>query len=125
VNPFWKSKKFVYALATFLAALVVSILPLFSSDMNQETVDMLQQMLPLIFAVGLLIITGHTVTDVMYIWKEGLTFKNLKDATHELVEAIPLPEQVTGKTTLPAIQPPPPDYPFPGYDVSGGSGAGS
>jgi hypothetical protein len=96
MNPFWKSKKFVYALATFCAALIVALAPTFADwaniELKPETLDMMDQMLPLIIAMGLLVITGHTATDLMYLWTEGIKSKELKEAAHDLIEAFPLGE---------------------------------
>lgn len=92
-KPFYKSKKFVYALATFLAAIVVWLMPLAATDMTQEQLDMLNTMLPGIFVAGGLLIAGHSATDIAAIWLEGVKAKPVKEALNDLVEAIPLAER--------------------------------
>lgn len=104
MNPFYKSKKFLYALATFLAALVIAALPMIVS-LDDDTLAMLEQMLPLVFVMGALVIAGHTVTDVMAVWREGVVSKDLRQAAHELIDALPLAEhdhndvELTGGST--------------------------
>lgn len=90
-NPFYKSKKFVYAVGTLLAALVIAVLPM-AVDLDANTVDMLEAMLPLVFVIGAMVITGHTVTDIMAVWSEGVKTKDLKTALLEMVEVLPLDE---------------------------------
>src|SRR5690606_33917671 len=92
MNPFYKSKKFLYALATFLATLALAALPIVVS-LDDETAAMLEEMLPLVFVMGALVIAGHTVTDVMAVWREGVPPKDLRRAAHELIDALPLAEQ--------------------------------
>lgn len=94
MKPFWKSRKFAYAVGTFLAALVLALLPM-AVTLDEPTTAMLEQMLPLIFVIGALVITGHTVTDVVAVWKEGVESQTLRDAAHALIEAVPLPERET------------------------------
>lgn len=87
MKPFYRSKKFLYALATFLAAAVIAALPMVVA-LDDETVAMLEQMLPLVFVMGALVIAGHTVTDVMAVWREGVASTDLRQAAHELIEAL-------------------------------------
>ena len=100
-KPFYTSRKFAYALGTFLASLVLALLPALV-DLDAETSDMLESMLPLVFVIGALVITGHTVTDVMAVWKEGVAYKSLQEAAHDLIDAVPLGElpQVPPQETL-------------------------
>lgn len=99
MNPFYKSKKFLYALATFLAALVIAALPMVVS-LDDDTAAMLEEMLPLVFAMGALLIAGHTITDVMAVWREGVPPKDLRRAAHDLIDALPLAEQGQGDVEL-------------------------
>ena len=92
MKPFYTSRKFAYALGTFLASLVLALLPALV-ELDAETTDMLETMLPLIFVIGALVITGHTVTDVMAVWKEGVKYKTLQEAAHDLIDAVPIPER--------------------------------
>lgn len=91
-KPFYTSRKFAYALGTFLAALLLVALPLVA-DVTPETMEMLKTMLPLVFVIGILVITGHTVTDVMAVWTEGVQYKDLRTAAHDLIDAVPIPER--------------------------------
>lgn len=86
MNTFYRSRKFAYALGTFLAALLLVALPLVA-EVNDETMEMLKTMLPLVFVIGILVITGHTVTDVMAVWTEGVQYKDLRTAAHDLIDA--------------------------------------
>lgn len=88
IKPFWKSRKLAYALGTFLAALVVAVLPTLGLNLEPETVDMLGDMLALVFVLGFLAIAGHTVSDITVQWREGIMAKGLDDAAHELLEAL-------------------------------------
>lgn len=87
MSTFYKSRKFAYALGTFLAALLLIALPMVA-EVNSETMEMLETMLPLVFVIGILVITGHTVTDVMAVWTEGVKYKDLKTAAHDLIDAV-------------------------------------
>lgn len=86
-KPFYKSRKFAYALGTFLAALVLVVLPM-AVELDPEVTGMLEEMLPLVFVIGIMLITGHTITDVMAIWREGVIGKELKEAAHDLIDAL-------------------------------------
>jgi len=87
-KPFWKSRKLAYALGTFLAALVVALLPTLGLALEPETVDMLGEMLSLVFVLGFLAIAGHTATDIAAQWQEGVVAKGLDEAAHDLLEAL-------------------------------------
>ncbi len=90
-KPFWKSKKFIYALGTFLAALVVWIMPQ-AVSMTAEQTDMLTTILPGVFVTGLMLIAGHAATDITAIWLEGVKAKSVKEAALDVVSQIPLNE---------------------------------
>lgn len=102
-KPIWKGKKFAYALGTFVAALVVAILPA-AFDMDAATVDMLESVLPLVFVIGALAITGHTLTDIMAVWKEGVQAKSWPEAGHDLIDVIANPEQETDSNLVEAVK---------------------
>jgi hypothetical protein len=51
---------------------------------------MLQEMLPLVIALGLLVITGHGANDLLATWKGGVPYKELKAALQEFVEQLPV-----------------------------------
>ena len=86
-KAFYKSRKLAYALGTFLAALVLTVLPTLV-DLEPETLDALETMLPLVFVTGVAALFGHTFTDVAHQWKEGVAGKGLEDAAHDLLEAL-------------------------------------
>lgn len=86
-KPFLQSRKLAYALGTFLAALVLTLLPTLV-DLEPETLDALETMLPLVFVTGVAALFGHTITDVAHQWKEGVAGKGLEDAAHDLLEAL-------------------------------------
>ena len=87
-KAFYKSRKLAYALGTFLAALVVALLPTLGLALEPETVDMLGEMLSLVFVLGFLAIAGHTATDIAAQWREGVVAKGLDEAAHDLLEAL-------------------------------------
>lgn len=97
MKPFWKSRKFIYAAGTFLAALVLTILPMVV-ELEQETLDLLDQMLPLVFVIGLALIGGHTATDLVAIWQEGVVGKELAQAAHDLIDALSDSDPVAART---------------------------
>ena len=96
MKPFYKSRKFIYALGTLIAALIVALLPAGAEAVGQtlspETLAMLEKMLPLVIVLGLSALAGHTVTDLMALWTEGVQAKNLKQAIIDLIEEIDLAE---------------------------------
>lgn len=63
-KPFYKGKKFVYALSGIITALVLAILPSVV-ELEPDTVDMLQTMLLPVLAITFLVITGHGVQDAI------------------------------------------------------------
>lgn len=88
---FWQSRKFGYALGTLLASLAVTLL----SSVEGIAPDVqaaLAGFLPTILVMGVLLITGHTITDVVAIWRDGVAGAELKDAIIELIDAILEPE---------------------------------
>ena len=90
-KPFWKSRKFGYALGTLLASLAVALL----SSVEGIAPDVqaaLAGFLPTILVMGVLLITGHTITDVVAIWRDGVAGAELKDAIIELIDAILEPD---------------------------------
>lgn len=86
-KSFYKSRKLAYALGTFLAALVLTLLPTLV-DLEPETLDALETMLPLVFVTGVAALFGHTFSDVAHQWKEGVTAAGMEDAAHDLLEAL-------------------------------------
>lgn len=91
-KPVYKSRKFIYALGTFLAALFVWALPQLvelipDAHMTPEQTKLMTDMLPLVFVVGLSLIAGHTVTDVAAIWKEGVKAKSIAEALQLLLDS--------------------------------------
>ena len=87
MKPIWKSRKLVYSLGTVLAALVLTFLPQLVT-LDPETEALLSDVLPMVFVIGLSLIAGHTVTDLMALWKEGVAGKPLAEALHDLIDAI-------------------------------------
>lgn len=86
-KPFWKSRKFGYAVGTLLASLLVAVLANVDG-VNPDVQAALNQVLPTLFVMGALLITGHTITDVVAIWSDGVAAKDLKDAVIDLVDAL-------------------------------------
>jgi len=99
-KPFWKSKKFVYALSAFIASLIVTLLPLVV-DLTPEQVEMLQEMLPMTIGLFLLVILGHSANDFLALWKSRMEYKDIKEALQELIDELP----ITVSTEL-AVEPP-------------------
>ena len=88
-KPFWKSKKFIYAVASFVAAVVLAVLPSVTT-LDADTVTMLHDVVPKVVLGGFLLIAGHTVTDVVYLAVQARDVP-LREAAHGLVDAV-LPE---------------------------------
>lgn len=91
VKPFWKSRKFGYAVGTFLASLVLALLSSVEG-VSPDVQAALAGMLPTALVMGVLLITGHTITDVVALWRDGVAGKELKDAVVDLIDAILEPE---------------------------------
>ena len=86
-NPFWKSKKFAYSMAAVITSLILALLPsLF--DLDTETYTLLQGIIPLVVLVFILLITGHTVTDIAYAWMNRPVTVPLPDALHDLIDTL-------------------------------------
>ena len=86
MKPFWKSKKFIYALATLIAAIIVAVLPSVAT-LDAETDAMLKDVLPGVLAIGIALIAGHTITDVTAIWSNRPAYQPLQPAAHDLINA--------------------------------------
>lgn len=91
VKPFWKSRKFGYALGTLLASLAVALLSSVEG-VSPDVQAALAQFLPTILVMGVLLITGHTITDVVALWRDGIAAKELRDALVDLLDALMEPE---------------------------------
>lgn len=87
-KPFYRSRKLAYTVGTFLAALIVAALPTLGLDLEPETTDMLSEMLALVFVLGFLAITGHTLTDIAAQWQEGVKTQTLRDALNDLLDEL-------------------------------------
>ncbi|MBI5961045.1 MAG: hypothetical protein HY866_20065 [Chloroflexi bacterium] len=85
-KKFFQSKKFVYALCVFLAQLLLVALPSVVS-LDQDQMDMLSNMIPTVFVIGGLVITGHAATDIAYAWLNRVPSTDLSTAAHNLVDA--------------------------------------
>jgi hypothetical protein len=86
MKPFWKSKKFIYALATLIAALIVALLPSVTT-LDAQTDAMLRDVLPGVLAMGIAVIAGHTLTDVTAIWFNRPIHQPLATAAHAMIDA--------------------------------------
>jgi len=90
-KSFYQSKKFMYAVVTFIVSFVVAVLPSVL-DLEPETVSALHEMLPYIAVFGLSVIYGHTAMDALSLAK-GAQVLSLQDAFGELLDATPLVEK--------------------------------
>jgi len=90
-KPFYMSKKFVYALSTLLAAIVLAVLPSVVT-LDGVTVAMIEDMLPAALGLGFFVICGHTLSDAIVL-SRGVENKPLPDAAHDFVDALPLGEK--------------------------------
>ncbi|MBI5957526.1 MAG: hypothetical protein HY866_02250 [Chloroflexi bacterium] len=85
-KKFFQSKKFVYALCVFLAQLLLVALPSVV-QLDPDQMDMLSNMIPTVFVIGGLVITGHAATDIAYAWLNRVPASELTIAAHNLVDA--------------------------------------
>jgi hypothetical protein len=98
-KPFYKSKKFAYAVAGVLAAFILALLPsLFT--LTAETQALLEDVVPAVVLICVLLLTGHTVTDIAYAWAERPQAQPLGQALHELIDATPLAERAADDPAL-------------------------
>jgi len=97
-KPFWKSRKFGYALGTLLATLLLQLLANIEG-VSPEVQQALADFLPTVLVMGVLLITGHTITDVVALWKEGVAAKDLRDALVDLLDT--LFEEIDGEDPEP------------------------
>ncbi|WP_162909614.1 hypothetical protein [Aggregatilinea lenta] len=103
-KPFYKSKKFAYAVAGVVTAVILALLPSVVA-LTPETEQLLEDVIPAVILMCALLLTGHTVTDVAYAWAERPQAAPLGEALHELIDATPLGErssddpEIAGDTT--------------------------
>ena len=91
-KPFYKSKKFAYAVAGVVTAVILALLPSIVT-LTPETEQLLEDVIPAVVLMFVLVLTGHTVTDVAYAWAERPQAQPLGEALHELIDATPLGER--------------------------------
>jgi hypothetical protein len=84
-NPFWTSRKFSYAAATLLSAVILAALPSVIR-LDAATEALLRDLLPGVLAVGIALITGHTITDVVAIWSARPADQTPADAAAALID---------------------------------------
>lgn len=87
-KPFYKSKKFVYALSSILVFVVLAVLPSVLT-LEPETTDMIKTNLPFVFVFGLAVIGGHTLSDAIVL-AGGFQIGELKQALQDLIDSLPL-----------------------------------
>lgn len=88
-NPF-KSRKFAFALAGLIAALVMMLVPNVPG-IAPETVEMARYLLPRVLLGTALLISGHFGMDFLTVWK-GAQLLHPAEAWGDLLEAVPLGE---------------------------------
>lgn len=109
MKDFWKSRKFAYSMGTLLAAIVLALLPSVA-ELDPATRGMLEEMLPLIFVIGALIIFGHSATDIAATWRQGVAGKDWQTALHDLIDAlapgeIEIPQAEPGASVVVRVEP--------------------
>ena len=87
MKPFWKSRKFGYTVGTLLASLLIALLA-GVEGVTPETKAALADVLPGVMTLGALLVLGHTVTDSVAVYKEGVPALDLKDALQDVVVQI-------------------------------------
>lgn len=86
-NPF-ASRKFIYALTGVIVALVLALLPSVV-DLEPETVTMIEDVLPQLILVILLVIGGHTLSDAIHTAKTNpVEQADLVDTVHSLIDEV-------------------------------------
>lgn len=84
-----KSRKFQYAVAVFVAVLIVTFLPsIFSMDAEQT--DTLYNTVPYVFFAGYALIGGHSLMDALSM-ASGKQLPKLDEAVKDLKDAIEKP----------------------------------
>lgn len=86
-KPFWTSRKFIYALATLIAALIMAALPSLVI-LDALTEAMLSDLLPGVLAMGIALIAGHTITDITAIWLARPSYQPLPEAAHNMIDLV-------------------------------------
>lgn len=87
---FYQSKKFVYAVSAFIAALIMALLPsLFT--LEAETLDMLNVALPVVMSFFGFVLVGHQWMDAKSLAMQTPLLE-LEDAAHAVVDAVAHPE---------------------------------
>ena len=84
-NQFYTSRKFAYALAGFIAAFALALVPNIPG-IAPETIDMAAYLLPRVLAGAALLMGGHFLSDETSKLM-GLQVTPLRDAFMELLEA--------------------------------------
>lgn len=98
MKHFWQSRKVIYAVATLVVAVVMAVLPKYVG-LDQQTVDTLQNLLPGVVAVGVVLIAGHTLTDAVAVWATRPQYKVLKDAVQDVIKLAMEDEQIFDELT--------------------------
>ena len=94
-KPFWKGKKFVYAVSMLAAVILLTLLPSIAAEvglpLEPESQEALTEIIPGIVVVFAMVIAGHSLQDALSTAKGaqiiGLT---LKQAILNILNEIPL-----------------------------------
>lgn len=97
MNPFWKSKKFAYAVSMLVAVIVLLILPSALAEvgltMTPENQAAAAELVPKVVVFFGLLVVGHTIQDALSLAK-GAQPVDLKQAILDVLDALPLAELV-------------------------------
>lgn len=97
MNPFWKSKKFAYAISMLIAVIVLALLPAVCAEigltLTAESQEALNEIVPGVVILFGMVIGGHTLQDALTTAK-GAQIVDLKQAILDVLDAIPLSELV-------------------------------
>ena len=85
-KPFYTSRKFAYALVTFVAVLLVTFLPSLLG-LDEEAASILQSKIDFLFYFGFALIGGHTLMDALTM-AAGQQLPTLTQAVDDVKEAI-------------------------------------
>ena len=96
MNPFYRSRKFLWAVVTLLAAAVVQVLPDVFPQL--QGIAAFQEYIGWIFLLGLGGLLGHTMTDIVALLQSGdKPLASLSEAAAMLIEAILNPNEDTAQ----------------------------
>ena len=90
-NPF-ASRKFVYAMSSIIMVLVMAYLPAVTAEigltLSADTIDAINNLLPMGIMLSLFVIGGHTISDAISMWSGYQPNPKLRENIEDILDEL-------------------------------------